>query len=165
MAITMHASLSGEVERRPGFRCVEVPLGLETIDRSIVTTANGEMTGRLRYCKDVNRCNRSSVESPMKMVRTPAQKFGNFLLFPRSEHARGRSIAGEGGWLGSFAHTEAGDIFFHVGTLGLRASSQERSRLATISCPGVIGSKCRTAGRIAVRTLPCDRCCRPPAIT
>ncbi len=37
-------------------------------------------------------------------------KFGDFLLFLRSEHAWGR-LSGGGSWLGSFAHIEVGDIF------------------------------------------------------
>ncbi len=38
-------------------------------------------------------------------------KFGDFLLFLKSEHAWGRSMSGGRTWLESFAHIEAGDIF------------------------------------------------------
>ena len=38
-------------------------------------------------------------------------KFGDFLLFLKSEHAWGRSVSGEASWLAAFADTEVGDIF------------------------------------------------------
>jgi hypothetical protein len=48
-------------------------LHLETIDRSIGATANGEMTGRLRCCNDLNDAIALWVESLMQLVHPAAQ--------------------------------------------------------------------------------------------